>query len=158
MTKQTKAFCWTFWLLRYGICQISRTYTAKTATAFKNERNDPHCSNVTLLSYKRKTFSSKYPSRFGAVSHRPSQKAAWRYYVLYQESGYVVRRIQYGYWILVSYRTPFVQITVFAKMLQEHLVTVRHDLTHFKSRQAAKFLGRVLTLTRTILRGRENLE
>ena len=39
----------------------------------------------------------KYRSRFGAVSDRPSEKAAWLYYVLYQESGYSVRRIQYGY-------------------------------------------------------------
>ena len=42
--------------------------------------------------------------------------------------------------MLMSYRNPFVQITVFAKMLQEHYVTVRHDLTHSKSRQAARFL------------------
>jgi len=94
MTKQTKTFCWKFWLLKYGICQISGTYPTKTTTAFKNERNAPHCSNVTLLRCRRKTFSSKYRSRFGAVSYRPSEKAAWRYYVLYQESGYVVRMIQ----------------------------------------------------------------
>jgi hypothetical protein len=45
-----------------------------------------------------------------------------------------------------------------AKMLQEHYVTVRHDLTHSKSRQGVRFFERVPTLTSTILRGRENLE
>jgi hypothetical protein len=74
----------------------------RAASIFSFEEIDPrltHGKTNETFCWKLwlKYFSSKYQSRFGAVSDRPSEKAAWRYYVLFQEYGYFVLTIQYGY-------------------------------------------------------------